>query len=292
MFTCTFATASHHSVFLPTQVVLPKALQLCLMSVLHVPTSSLDCKYVINVVDTRVFALLNISLIVQSTMSHDTPFGELLNLNYVSPAAAIHTIERNRNVILDLKVRLSKNIAGQNDLKVLGLAKEAAAAIKLPLMVHIGDSHSPVEKILELLGNGDVLTHTFHGRERGILDAKGRVIPAVRKAVDRGVRLDVGHGAGSFSFDVCEKALKQDVIPGTISSDLHQYNVHGSMFDLATTLSKFMHLSLTLDQISTPPPTRPTHSASLKAWERCARAPKPTLRCSRRSKATSSSSTR
>jgi len=206
-------------------------------------------KYVINVVDTRVFALLNISLIGQSSMSQDTPFGELLILDYVSPAAAIRTIERNRDVILGLKVRLSKNITGENDLKVLGLAKEAAAAVKLPMMVHIGDSHSPVEKILKVMGKGDVLTHTFHGRERGILDAKDRVLPEVRKAVERGVLLDVGHGAGSFSFDVCEKALKQDVIPGTISSDLHQYNVHGPVFDLATTLSKFMHLGLTLDQV-------------------------------------------
>ena len=206
-------------------------------------------KYVINVVDTRVFALLNISIVGQSTMSTDTPFGELLNLEYASPALAIRTIERNRDVILGLKVRLSKNITGPNDLKALAMAKEAGAAVKLPLMVHIGDSHSPVEKILGMMGKGDVLTHTYHGRERGILNAKGRVLPAVRKAVERGVLLDVGHGAGSFSFDVCEKALKQDVLPGTISSDLHQFNVHGPVFDLATTLSKFMHLGLTLDQV-------------------------------------------
>lgn len=206
-------------------------------------------KYVINVVDTRVFALLNISLIGQSTMSQDTQFGELLNLNYISPAAAIRTIERNRDVILGLKVRLSKNITGENDLEALSLAKEAAAAVKLPIMVHIGDSHSPVDKILDMMGKGDVLTHTYHGREQGILDARGRVLPAVRRAVDRGVNLDVGHGAGSFAFDVCEKALAQDVLPGTISSDVHQYNVHGPVFDLATTLSKFMHLGLTLDQV-------------------------------------------
>ncbi|MEO1998144.1 MAG: amidohydrolase family protein, partial [Planctomycetaceae bacterium] len=183
------------------------------------------------------------------TLSMENQYGELLNLNYISPAAAIRTIERNRDVILGLKVRLSRNITGDNDLRALSLAREAAAAVKLPLMVHIGDSHSPLEKILGMMGKGDVLTHTYHGRERGILDANGRVVPAVGKAVERGVLLDVGHGAGSFSFDVCEKALEQDVLPGTISSDLHQYNVHGPVFDLATTLSKFMHLGLTLDQV-------------------------------------------
>jgi dihydroorotase len=217
-------------------------------------------KYVVNVADTRVCALLNISVVGQSTLSTDNRFGELLNLAYVNPQLAIRTIERNRDVILGIKVRLSKHITGENDLKVLGMAKEAAAAVNLPVMVHIGDSHSPVQQILDGLGKGDVLTHTYHGNAEGILDDSGRVLPEVRKAVARGVNLDVGHGAGSFSFDVCEKALAQDVIPGTISSDLHEYNVRGPVFDLATTLSKFMHLGLTLEEVIERAATNPART--------------------------------
>ena len=78
-----------------------------------------------------------------------------------------------------------------------------------------------------MLTKGDVVTHSFRGGEGGILDAKGRVLGEVRAAVERGVHLDVGHGAGSFSFDTAEKALEQELLPGTISSDLHQYNVNG-----------------------------------------------------------------
>jgi dihydroorotase len=100
-----------------------------------------------------------------------------------------------------------------------------------------------------MLKRGDVITHSFRGGDGGILDAKGRVLAEVTAAVGRGVRLDVGHGAGSFSFDTAEKALKQGVMPGTISSDVHQYNVNGPVFDLATTLSKFLHLGLTLEQV-------------------------------------------
>jgi dihydroorotase len=206
-------------------------------------------KYIVNVADTRVHALLNISVVGQSTLSNDNQYGELLNLAYVNPKLAIRTIERNRDVILGIKVRLSKNITGEHDLKVLGMAQEAAAAVNLPVMVHIGDSHSSVSEILNTMRGGDVLTHTFHGKAGGILDDKGRVLPAVRNAVQRGVNLDVGHGAGSFAFDVCEKALAQDVVPGTISSDLHEYNVRGPVFDLATTLSKFMQLGMTLDEV-------------------------------------------
>jgi dihydroorotase len=206
-------------------------------------------KQVINVVDTRVCALLNISVIGQSTLSPDNPYGELLELRYVNPKLAIRTIEQNRDVILGIKIRLSQNIAGDRDLKVLALAREAADAVKLPLMVHIGDTHSPLRDILPLLSKGDVITHCFHGRPNGVLDAKGRVLPEVKAAVARGVHLDVGHGAGSFSFEVAEKALKQDLLPGTISSDVHHYNVHGPVFDLATTLSKFLHLGLSLEQV-------------------------------------------
>ena len=62
-------------------------------------------KYVINVVDTRVYALLNISVVGQSTLSDDNPYGELLDLRYANPKLAIRTIEQNRDVILGVKIR-------------------------------------------------------------------------------------------------------------------------------------------------------------------------------------------
>ena len=206
-------------------------------------------KNVINVVDTRVFALLNISVVGLSASDADDRYGELLNLSYADPQLAIQTIEQNRDVILGVKVRLSKYVVGERDLEALSLAKEASQAVGLPLMAHIAGTHSPLRDILALLGDGDVVTHTYHGNEQGILDARGRVLPEVSSAVERGVHFDVGHGAGSFAFDVAEKAIAQDLLPGTISSDLHHYNVNGPVFDLATTLSKFMHLGLTLEQV-------------------------------------------
>lgn len=205
--------------------------------------------YVIRNVETRVFALLNISVVGQSTLSNDNPFGELLDLRYANPKLTIKTIEQNRDVILGVKIRLTRNIAGDNDLKALGLAREAADAVKLPLMVHIGDTHTPITKILGELKAGDVITHSFRAGDGGILDDRGRVLPEVRAAVGRSVHLDIGHGAGSFSFDTAEKALKQELLPGTISSDVHQFNVNGPVFDLATILSKFLHLGMTLEQV-------------------------------------------
>jgi dihydroorotase len=71
------------------------------------------------------------------------------------------------------------------------------------------------------------------------------------------VLFDVGHGAGSFSWRVAEMALAGDsrcgsvdgrFPPDTISSDLHIANVNGPVFDLATTVSKFLHLGMPLDE--------------------------------------------
>ncbi len=206
-------------------------------------------QYVVRMAETRVYALLNISVIGQSTLSTDNPHGELLDLRYANPKLAIRTIEQNRDVILGVKVRLSRNIAGENDARALGLAREAADAVGLPLMIHIGDTHTPLPDIVSRLKKGDLITHSFRGGNGGILDDRDRVLPAVRAATERGVMLDVGHGAGSFSFRTAEKAFPQGVSPGTISSDVHQFNVDGPVFDLATTLSKFLILGISLEEV-------------------------------------------
>jgi len=93
------------------------------------------------------------------------------------------------------------------------------------------------------------MTHCFHGRPQGVLDEQGRVRAEARRAVGRGVVFDVGHGVGSFTFAVAREALRQELRPGTISSDLHVYNVRGPVFDLATTMSKFVALGLGLDDV-------------------------------------------
>jgi len=170
-------------------------------------------------------------------------------LRYANAKLTLRTLERHRDVLLGVKIRLSRNIAGGNDMAALRLAREAADAAGLPVMVHIGDTHSPLPEILAMLRKGDVITHAFHGRNQGILDGRGRALPEVVHALAQGVLLDVGHGRGSFSWKVMEAAMRQNLLPGTISSDVHQFNVAGPVFDLATTLSKFLHLGLTLDQV-------------------------------------------
>jgi dihydroorotase len=94
------------------------------------------------------------------------------------------------------------------------------------------------------------VTHAYTGwRPGGIVTSDGRVVAAAREARARGVRFDVGHGAGSFTWGIAEAALADGFRPDTISSDLHRFNVAGPVHDLATTLSKFLLLGLSLDEV-------------------------------------------
>ncbi len=202
-------------------------------------------KYVIEVAETRILPLLNIS----STGMLSAEVGELEDVRFIDRARALQTIEANRDLIHGVKVRLSRQQAAGNARLALSTALETASAARLPLMVHVGDTPIPLEDILRELRRGDVMTHCFHGREQGVLDERGRVREEARRAIGRGVVFDVGHGVGSFAFAVARAALAQDLRPGTISSDLHVYNVRGPVFDLATTMTKFLALGLPLDEV-------------------------------------------
>ena len=203
-------------------------------------------KYVIEVSATRIYAQLNISS--QGMLS--PIIGELDDLKWADVSRALQTIERHKDLILGIKVRLTRNsIVGEAaGLTPLYRAREAADAAGLPIMVHPTDAWcASLDDVLAVMKPRDILTHTYHGHRTGILDEDGHVRRAAWEARERGVIFDVGHGAGSFNWQVCEAALAQGFPPSTLSSDLHAYSVRGPSFDLPTTVSKFLHLGLSLD---------------------------------------------
>jgi dihydroorotase len=202
-------------------------------------------RYVIDVSATRIVPFLNIG----ATGMVSPAVGELEEVRHIDRAAALRTIEAHRDLIRGIKVRLSRDLVGANARVALKTAREAGEAAGLPIMIHVGDTPIPLAEILSELRPGDVITHCYHGRKEGILDDRGTVTQAARRAAARGVLFDVGHGKGSFSFQVARRALAQGFRPGTISSDLHVYNLDGPVFDLATTMSKFLHLGLSLDEV-------------------------------------------
>ena len=203
-------------------------------------------KYVIEVSDTRILAHVNISSM--GMISREV--GELDDIKWASVPKALAAIEKHRDVVLGVKVRLTRflNCSESAGLKPLFLAREAADAAGLPLMIHPQDSWAEsLDQVLAVLRSGDMMTHMYHGERHGILDERGRIRESVLAARERGVHFDVGHGEGSFDWTVAETAMAQGFAPTTISSDLHRYNVNGPVYDLVTTVAKFLHLGMSLD---------------------------------------------
>lgn len=176
--------------------------------------------------------------------------GELLDLAGADVASARRVVEAHPGLIVGMKARLSHNAAGVNDLEAIRRAHQVTAPLGLTLMVHIGQSVSPLPAILALLRPGDIVTHMFAPAPNGILDANGRVLPEARAARDRGVVFDVGNGrTGHLTWEVAERALQQGFLPGTISSDLTAPGRTDRVFDFPTVLSKFLLLGMSLDQV-------------------------------------------
>lgn len=199
---------------------------------------------VIDVAQTRVYALLNLS-----TTGMVSPIvGELEDIRNIDNALSARVVRANRDVVKGIKLRMSRPLVGSNGAEALGLGRELCDELGVPLMIHPGNTEVSIDQILEHMVAGDVLTHAYHGNEDGTLDENGKIRASVRAAGDRGVLFDVGHGRGSFSWDVAERAIAQGFIANTISSDLHVYNLHGPVFDLATTVMKFVHLGLSFDE--------------------------------------------
>lgn len=201
-------------------------------------------RFIIERSRTRVLALMHVNT---TGMQHTV--GELRSQLWVDPDRTAAAAREHADVVVGIKVRLSRNVAGEQDWEAFLAARKAADLAQLPLMVHFGDSHTPLPQVLDKMGPGDILTHCFTGRVNNILDANGRLLPAVQAAAKRGVLFDVGHGMGSFGFSVARAALEQGLSPTTISSDLHAYSAEYPVIDLPTTMTKFLFLGMSLYEV-------------------------------------------
>ena len=201
-------------------------------------------RYVVEAAPLRVFSFLNVSALGIINMS----VGELRLLDYLQPDAAIETARANSDVVRGFKARLSEHVVGPSSLPALRLARAIADATELPLMIHIGETHEELPAIIDLLRPGDIVSHCYTGLSHGILDDDD-LLPAVREARSAGIIFDPAHGASNFSYAVARRALDLGFLPDTISSDNSLRNWRGPVFDLVTTMSKFLALGMTISQV-------------------------------------------
>lgn len=202
-------------------------------------------KYIVTSSATRVYALVDIGALgLIAGINH-----VMENLEWVDPKAAAQAVKDNKPVTVGVKARLSKTVAGDQDMEGLRRARQAAEASGVPMMIHVGGTYSPLKDILALMRPGDILTHYNHGEAHGVLDSNGKLLPEVWEARQRGILFDVGHGSGHFTFEVAEKCIERGFLPDTISSDVTTRTINGPAYDFPTTLSKFLNLGLTIDDV-------------------------------------------
>jgi dihydroorotase len=205
-----------------------------------------DMLDVVSKAPNRVRVLINVSKLGNVT----TGPGELTDLSNVDIEAARAAIKKHRDVIVGVKARLSKQIAGPNDLKGLQLAQEITKPFGIPVMIHMGDTQTPLREIMNIMRKGDIVSHVYAPNPEGILDNNGKIIPEVWEARKRGVLFDIGNGRnGHITWDVAEKALQQNFMPDTISSDLNGAGLTDQVFDFPNVLSKFLMLGMSLNDV-------------------------------------------
>lgn len=193
---------------------------------------------------THVYSFLNISKIGLIRQN------ELADMQDVDVALFDKSLDKYPHFIIGIKVRMSRSVVGDNGILPLIKAKEMQKKTGLPLMIHVGNNPPELDEIADLLTKGDIITHCFNGKPNQIFDKQNNLRDSIKRAIERGVILDIGHGGESFSFAVAERAKCLDVYPNTISSDIYSKNrLQGPVFSLANVMSKFICLGYSKTRI-------------------------------------------
>jgi dihydroorotase len=227
--------------------------------------------YVVKRSSLRMLAFINMSYLGVAGLNYD---------EYCNPAACdvpllVRVVEEYRDLIVGIKVRMGAGDICSPSLEPLQRAVEAAEITGLPIMCHISSAPPDVERVLELLRPGDIVTHAFTGGGQRLIDERGQVRPAALRAREAGVLFDIGHGAGSFSFASAEALTRAGFWPHTISSDLHHLSLAGPNLvadqevmprirgdgtpglTLLTVMTKFLALGMSLTEVIRATTTEP-----------------------------------
>jgi dihydroorotase len=177
------------------------------------------------------------------------PEGDTMDLTRAYVGAARDAIAKNREFIVGVKARLSRDVAGANDAEVLRRAQEVASAFGLPVMIHMGQTISPLSKLVVLLKRGDIVTHMFAPPPNSIVDDGGHILPEVLAARRRGVWFDIGNGqTGHMRWDTVAAIMKAGFWPDTFSTDWGTNSRTTGVIDLPNCMSKLLGYGMTVSE--------------------------------------------
>jgi dihydroorotase len=205
-----------------------------------------------NVIDrstTRVLSFINIA------GSGMTGFPSEEDMNDMDATMTSHVIGQYPDIIVGVKIGHFRGSVWTP----FDRAVEASTIANVPLMVECHMPKYPLDEILKRLRPGDIYTHTYTTAvdRECILDENGKLKNSVIDAQKKGVHFDVGHGGGMFHFDVVAPALKQGLKPDSFGSDLHRSSINSAMKNMLETMSKFLNLGMTLQEVISSATWRP-----------------------------------
>lgn len=128
----------------------------------------------------------------------------------------------------------------------------------IPVAIDLGSSDVPLPLdtlFFDIYRPGDMLTHMYgspnvgSGFKEAAVDEEGVLRPHWLEAQQKGFIFDVGHGGGSFFYDVAVPATQQGLWPNTISTDLHTGSMNGGMKTMVNVMSKILNLGMPLQQV-------------------------------------------
>ncbi|MGE0629257.1 MAG: amidohydrolase/deacetylase family metallohydrolase [Hyphomicrobiaceae bacterium] len=236
--------------------------------------------FIVEPAKTRVYAFIS-AYLVGGMEGHYYP--ELYAPNLLDPRATISAAKANADLVKGVKGHAEIGGFARYGTKVIELSASIARDANLPLYVHFGqlwslppegaggfDADTIIEQVVKILRPGDILAHPFTRHPGGFVDKDGKVHPIVRKALDMGLKVDVGHGS-HFSYRLARIALAAGIVPDTLGADMHGYNTYvppppgtpgglhpddenhpfagQARFSLTQAMSSMLALGLTLEEV-------------------------------------------
>jgi len=188
---------------------------------------------VIDISKTRVLALLNI---VGKGMAGAEKIEQ--DMSDMDPKATAKRAKEYPDTVVGIK---SAHFAGPEWASVDN-AVQAGKLADLPVMIDFGNFHEArpfQELVLDHLRPGDIYTHGYKVQVPYIGE-DGKLLPYLAQARHRGIKFDVGHGGGSFSWKNAVPAIRQGFWPDSISTDLHIGSMNAGMKDMTNVMSKIL----------------------------------------------------
>lgn len=194
----------------------------------------------------RIFSDLNLCSLGLGTVSYP----ENINPATVDMEKIKYYYHKYRDNIQALKLRQTRDISREFGLEPLRLMRRIADELGAYMVVHVTDSPGEIRETLELLREGDVFCHVFHGKGKTILDEQGKILPEVWEARERGVLFDAAHGGNQFSNEVALNALEQGFLPDFITSDISLKTMYRApLYSMGMVMSKFLNMGIGIEKL-------------------------------------------